>query len=621
MRTSASGRLACLLAAEAAQAALAQNFGRLAKAARKKGLTGYDLIDDMDPWYGSDIPPFQGPSKLLDALGNQDGRVTMEDWTSAGLPKDHFEYFDKDKDALLDRDESVWWFMQRKPARHMNLTEIHNPPKGHLQRLGSWRDPLPSADLTYHKPYPHPREFWRKHMDGYLPAVLKGAQLGWPAMNWTRQVLRDRFGWVDAKLEPKTEGRGNATAYRELERLAPRHRLNISDYLHLEPGNNIYVVSIIPQVMAWEVAHPAALLCGSRQVMVNKETEPPYKLGKHEYPHEAHHIWMTHVFEANLWMASGRTRSQLHYDKEWNVNCLLSGRKRWFFLNPFDYDEELQWARGRKFRRRNPLNNAWTDWVYLDPDHVDLIVQNKLRHMDYYELIQEPGDCIFIPYAMLHQVEKLDEDLQVAVSWMFLPETVYDERACSAAPLAEDLPLAVMDTLYMYTGRGIIPQGYVDPLNFVRQLEGAMKRKGARHLSLDIFTAEVSNGDAILRTIPGRQKRVQKIYNLLTSHAADPSKGLSPDELRKVPLRLWCKPAAEGDSEGPLPCDRGEEYFFCSDEEFKKMEAYVQGSLARLAASRAGGGPAPVPAPPQRAPPRAWAPRRRPQPRPPSQEL
>ena len=34
-------------------------------------------------------------------------------------------------------------------------------------------------------------------------------------MNWTREELAKRFGWVDAKLEPKVEGRGNNTAYKE----------------------------------------------------------------------------------------------------------------------------------------------------------------------------------------------------------------------------------------------------------------------------------------------------------------------------------------------------------------------------------------------------------------------
>ena len=160
---------------------------------------------------------------------------------------------------------------------------------------------------------------------------------------------------VDTVLQ--VEARGNDTAYEALDRLAPSHRLNVSEYsrleagvvgsslacfvhmsgslavLTLQEGKNMYVVSIIPQAMAWEVAHPSVLLCGSRRKQLDREAGPPYKETKHEYPHEAGFEWMTHVFEANLWIASGYTRSQFHYDKEWNVNCLLSGKKRWFFLN------------------------------------------------------------------------------------------------------------------------------------------------------------------------------------------------------------------------------------------------------------------------------------------------
>lgn len=220
-------------------------------------------------------------------------------------------------------------------------------------------------------------------------------------------------------------------------------------------------------------------------------------------------------------------------------------------------------------------------------------------------MIQEAGDCIFIPYAMLHQVEKFDEGLQVAASWMFLPETIYDEKACSQAPLTEDLPLAVMDTLFMYTGKGIIPQGYNDPLYFVRGLEEGMRKRRLRHLTESFLAEELSKDDAILATVPDRKRRIQAMHRLLSSYAEDPAKGLAVRELSRVPLRVWCKPAAEGD--GPLPCDVGEEYHFCDDDEFPRIEEAVQRQLARQAeAGAALGSEAPEPS---AAPPRVWAPR------------
>lgn len=273
----------------------------------------------------------------------------------------------------------------------------------------------------------------------------------------------------------------------------------------------------------------------------------------------------------------------LRQGEEWNVNCLLSGRKRWFFLNAFEANEKLQWARGHKFRPNDPLNNDWTDWVYLDPDHVDLIVQNQLREMDYYELIQEPGDCVFIPFAMLHAVTKLDEGLQFAASWMFLPETVYDEQACEHAPLQADLPLGAMDALYAYTGRGLIPQGYVDPIFFVRRLAELMRFRGEQHLSHRTFYEAVTGGASILAQLGDSAKRVKDLYELLTSFAQDPRSGLAMDELlSRVPMRLWCKPAAEGDPEGALPCDIGMEYELADQNTVDLMEENVQHALKPL---------------------------------------
>jgi len=136
-----------------------------------------------------------------------------------------------------------------------------------------------------------------------------------------------------------------------------------------------------------------------------------------------------------------------------------------------------------------------------------------------------------------------------------------------------------------------------------------MKHNGRKHLSLKLFTKIVSEGDAILSRVKDGKKRIKKIWELISSYAEDPAKGLTVDELKKVPLRLWCKPAAEGDPEGALPCDNGEEYHFCDDSEYKKMEDVVQEHLARSAASTQKEGEKPPEAgrPGQPAPPRVWA--------------
>merc|ERR1711879_752800 len=105
----------------------------------------------------------------------------------------------------------------------------------------------------------------------------------------------------------------------------------------------------------------------------------------------------------------------------------------------------------------------------------------------------------------------------------------------------------------MYSGKGLIPQGYDDPLNFVKMVRRSMKQAGRKYLTVDLFSELVTRGNAILRTSKNRVTRIRKIYDILLSYASDPAKGLAVSELGKVPLRIWAKPASEGDQEGPLP--------------------------------------------------------------------
>ena len=81
-------------------------------------------------------------------------------------------------------------------------------------------------------------------------------------------------------------------------------------------------------------AVPPTILCGGRHTRRPKHT---LEMGKgHRVPHPYPHPeapWMTHLLENNLWVGRGRTRSQLHFDKENIVNCLFHGEKRWTLID------------------------------------------------------------------------------------------------------------------------------------------------------------------------------------------------------------------------------------------------------------------------------------------------
>merc|ERR1712129_417443 len=117
-----------------------------------------------------------------------------------------------------------------------------------------------------------------------------------------------------------------------------------------------------------------------------------------------------------------------------------------------------------------------------------------------------------------------------------------------------------------------------------------MQQGRHKHLSKELFRRQFTKGDALFKTGPRGSERLDEVFALVNGYAQDPAKGLREDELDDVPLRIWCVAAAEGDAEGPLPCDEGQQYEHCSEEEAKKIEEYLQGALAKSAAAKAAKG-------------------------------
>ena len=73
-------------------------------------------------------------------------------------------------------------------------------------------------------------------------------------------------------------------------------------------------------------------------------------LKKHKYPHPYGRDWVTHIYEANLWMANGYTNSQFHYDKENIILCLYRGEKEFIMADTRTEHENVFWARGQRYK-------------------------------------------------------------------------------------------------------------------------------------------------------------------------------------------------------------------------------------------------------------------------------
>lgn len=489
------------------------------------------------------------------------------------MTKRHFDYYNRKnpEKGYLNYDEFMRFSREREPFLKLTDKDFEGPPpEGHMKPLGFHNRKEMKMEIDVIDHTMHPRDFWSKYVSKHKPVLLRGIDQGKGWEKWDEDYIKKHFGWVDLKIEPKIENRGNSPILNNMPK-----RLNISTYFETMRESTLYAVSILPQEMAWDVNFPAPMLCGGRNKKPSLDSRNPVDV-KHPFPHDKGRQWMTHLYEANLWLGYGRTRSQLHYDKEQNVNCLYRGEKKWILIDTRTFYNDVTWVRGGRFQGEDDLKNTGTDWVAIDPDAVDLIVHKSFRNVKYYEFTQKAGDCVFLPYAMLHWVNKTNPGFQAAVSYMWLPEESYDEEVCKKAPLV-NIPMGAMDILWYYNGTGVIPQGYPDPVNVVRSLIGIMQQMRTQYLTKNVIYNFCQQGDNHCKH---DKREIDYTWQQMVDAGGpktDPDQGIHISEMwwPKLPLGNWLKLAAETDSEGMLPCDEGQRYVYPPEEELAKQDTIL----------------------------------------------
>ena len=538
---------------------------------------------------------------------DSDGRVSFREAWRHGLGATHFAYYDRSPaDGALEYSE--WIRCARELLLYAAADLESPPPPGHLQPLGRHGTPAPVGELADlfefapgQPPPIHPRRFWAEQVARHRPALLRGAgRFSRAFREWGEERLAAEYGDVAVKVEPAVEARGSSEAQQRLHAggsVPHNGRTSLRRLLALPASQGAYGVTILPQKMAWEVALPPPVLCaGRRRRLAKRERGPglePDERVAHPYPNPKA-PWLTHLLENNLWVGRGRSRSQLHFDKENIVNCLFSGEKRWTLIDTRAHASEIAWVRGGRYNSTDDFLNAGTDWVAVDTDSVDLRIHRGLAKAAFTVLTQKAGDCIFVPYSMLHAVEKLDDGLGVAVSYMWQPMEEYDEEACSqiegalAAPsrlpsgattdggdggAGSWLPLGAADVLWHYSGDGVIPQGYLDPAEeLLPELIRMMEMTGRTQLTREVFLEWIgANGDSRIS-----DERFDGLWTALVAAAGAPEGGgLREEQLwwsgPGDMLRLWQELAVEADPEGMLACDVGFHYLGRSAAEDEEM--------------------------------------------------
>lgn len=357
-------------------------------------------------------------------------------------------------------------------------------------------EPVPTIDPTMSS-----QAFWSLDPE---PRVFRRA---FSPPEWDEANLRHRFGWVEAKIEPKHERRGRAPP--------PRHRATLAELL--DSVDDEYAVSILPHAMAAEIPMLPQIPSSLR------------------------------LTELGLWVAHGHTRSQLHYDREHQIHCAVRGTKVWQFIDTQRFAHRMQWVNHHYDQASHGRNSRGSDWIDLDPDHVDLDRYPEFADLPFQRVVQRPGDCLYVPAQWLHQVNaSADAEFVVSITyaWVDPPSGSFTEPAAT---------LADMDVLWFYSGKGVIPQGYADPLEEVR--DPLLQMFDTEFLTEEAFHGFVQDE---FETLDWESAAIA--WERLAAHATiDPKRGLHRSEVaHRIPLDDWLVVSTLITPR--LDCDVGESY-------------------------------------------------------------
>jgi lysine-specific demethylase 8 len=163
------------------------------------------------------------------------------------------------------------------------------------------------------------------------------------------------------------------------------------DFLNAYNTSDIYMVNDMPEGMKDEWPLPNFLLCGG---------------------------YTEHMAYVNVWFSSGGTKSVLHSDSMENFHCVVSGRKEFIMFEP-RYSQDI-----------GPEHEQ-LGYYHIDVDSVDMLKYTNLSSIPWYKAVIDSGDCLYLPYHWLHQVNSYGRNLGVNVWWIPFQ---FNEEECEDIP-------------------------------------------------------------------------------------------------------------------------------------------------------------------------------------------
>ncbi|GAB1606670.1 bifunctional peptidase and arginyl-hydroxylase JMJD5-like [Argonauta hians] len=276
-------------------------------------------------------------------------------------------------------------------------------PEGHLRPLGFQRHP--DGKVRELQGMPSPETFY-KYLQDNQPVTMVTAMKGVPvAKTWEQDdYLKEKYGNISV---PVTIRKQHSPAE---ERTVPmKFKKFLLDYMY----EDWYMATTVPVEIAQELTIPQCLSCGS-------------------YFHR--------LLEAQLWLSSGFSHTQLHSHSHHILHCLQFGRRdfiliRNIYKNTFDFVHEY------------PTSDS--GYSPIDMNKINMFKHSDIAKTPWIYASLYAGDCIFIPFEYLHQVRSYGRAISYTLH--IAPSSHFDLRGCYGDEVQKTFKFTEANFLWTFT--------------------------------------------------------------------------------------------------------------------------------------------------------------------------
>ncbi|XP_038054912.1 lysine-specific demethylase 8-like [Patiria miniata] len=324
----------------------------------------------------------------------------------------------------------IFWLMASLHQSGAEDAQSSSPPTsipGHLKPLASEATRLPVSVI---QDFPSPYEFFRSYVYPSVPVIIKqGARRSPAFQKWTDEYL---------KSLPESQQLIRVEMRKVEERQLPRMNMPFAEFLDRYQTTDEYLVARVPDFLKKDVLIPPSLHCTN--VTAN-------------------------LLETMLWFSSGGTKSHVHTDYVDIINCLFRGQKDFLLVNYTRYREQIIYDHPEGF------------YSSVDVERVDLNKFPELRNLEFHEAKMQAGDCIYLPFKWIHQVNSFGSNVAVNIWWNHQAYVVPSPESCGRPDPGLDISLA--DVSFQYhdqpdTGIGFLRDLHPE-VDFVRDPSASLR--------------------------------------------------------------------------------------------------------------------------------------------------